>query len=434
MEGSNDYVKINKLITLSLGLTSETSRNFEPIETAITDTQIIRINNIVNSKFETCIDITRITHDITLKDFEDSFKLYELDGYVLTDENNNTIKFSSSYVSEQKIFDAETNKELSSGEQASIDENTKIRIEKRLILKLDKSIQPKEIKISSAHYNMPNERTTDERDRFFEYDWYDLEEGLSGITFESPAGGTITIDNIEITDDTIDFYFTQKGAWLNGPTFSIRKNNGKFSHYSASKIEQSGINGFQNKATFYRVEGYGINVSDYTDDLVSLNRLLIDMDNLQFSVYDFAYNCKLYDISQVDFPDEITETASVKNIKIEDTKTTILRLKMYSLANKNLDKETTKFEELETPEFYPASHTILYEIDYTENNKVLNRLDDIFENNWYWFESLKDLNIYKNNATGLVEAIRAKYEKAPEKPIIWELKPNEFVKYEQFEE
>ena len=435
-DGSNSYVKINKLITLTVGLNSKNSNSFETKDYPISDTQTIRINNIINSKFETCVDITRIIHNLTIKEYNDSFKLYEIDGYVLTDENNNTIRFSgTSPEMMKKIFNADTNHELSSGELASIDENTNIRIEERRILNLDKSINPKEIAISSSHFNIPNERTSDEKDRFFNYDWYDLKEDLSNITFTSPAGGTITIDAIEITNDTIDFYFTQKGAWLNGPIFSIRKNNGKYSHYSASKIEHAGLNSMQNKASFFRKEGVGISVSDYTDDLEAFNKLLIDMDNLQFSVYDFAYNYELFDITKVAFPEEIKENASIKNIKVEDTNTTILELKIYSLHKDGINRETTKYEDLENPNFVGRPlYTTFYEVDYTNNNKIINNLTEIFHTDWYWFENLKDLSIYKNNATGLIEILKNKFEKSPEKAIVYEVKSNEFVSSDHFQQ
>ena len=431
-DNSEDYLKINKLINISIGLNSDSSNSFKTEDHVISDTETVRVNTISNSKFETCIDLTRITHNVTVKEYNDSLKLYEFNGYALTDENNNSIKFSST-ANPKKIFDAESNKELSSSEFISIDENTKIRVEERSILILDKSVSPKSINIYSSHYNIPNERTTDEKQRFFEYDWYDLKPGKTNISFTSPGGGVITIDNIEITDDTIELYYSQSGVWLNGPMFSIRKNNGKFSYYSASKVEKLGVDSLQNKATFYRVEGRGVGICDYTDDREAYNRMLIDMDNLQFSVYDFAYNYLLSDVLQVAFPGETKESTSVNKIEIQDTKTTVLKLNIYSLSKKGIDIKATKYEDLEQPNFTGSPmYTTFYEVDYNQDNKILNTVNEIYQTDWYWFESLKDLSIYKNNATGLIETIKAKFEKAPEKAVPYEIHSDEYISQEKF--
>lgn len=309
-------IPINKKITLDIERSNTQVQKFEKIEKTIGNKTIL-IEEVANTNFETFIKAKQITKDITFKEYTDNAMLYG--GFILTQTNGENIPYSG-YYKENKVWVIRNGKKVDINMlvNEAIQENEKIELEENIIInvgRIDKEFN--KIKITPTVTKLLNDRTDEEEKAYNKAKWYKLEN--KKYTATSSMGGTLEIENIEINDNEIIFYYNKKGNIGSESLVVMRNNNGKYNYSYGAIEEEEGITGNENKIVFLRKDigrtgeyGYDMTTEEFE------NLLNDDISNLEFTMLFGSTTEKIGEAIEVEIPQLNKQTIKVKNVQIID--------------------------------------------------------------------------------------------------------------------
>ena len=364
-------IDVNKSVSMDIQRKESNKANFEEISQTVGNKTIV-VKEAANTNFDTIIKASIITEENYseyLKNEENnsdynSFMLTQGNGddrsyqvsedlntyFILNDGNMILASDLSEYMSNQNnqenlfvpIFNLGFNKESQAMDYNQIIEkygydtnleNKVVKIQKNYTIKIgnqENGNDVKNVKLLPIKKNYINDRNDEEYKYYKNATWYKLEN--KKYTATSELGGTLEITNIDITDDTITFYYNTKGLIGEDDLILMRKNNGEFNYFYPEKTEIKGLNSNENKLTFSRKNNQSSGTFGYNISQKDVSSLLNDISKDEFTMLfgkkngtEFIGNGLIFDI-----PDKITDKISIKNIEITD------------LENIDLDNNTTK--------------------------------------------------------------------------------------------
>ena len=311
-------IKINKKLQADIQIKRTDTEKFEPIKQKLDDKTQIVIEEIANTKFENFIRIKQENQDITWKEYNSN--PLEYNSFLITDSKDETLPYTvySGDVFGKKIYVKQNGKYTQVEDEYSLKDSDIVKIEENYTILLGLEEDVNTIKISPTKTRFYNDRTDEEEEVYNKTTWYPITAGDKKYTQTSSLGGTLEINNIEIDDKNVTFYYDKKGKIGNELLVIVRKNNGIINYaYPTEEIEK-GITGNENKITFARHEKYrsGLKGFKMYDD--EFDNMLEDIDKAEFTL---LYGCVTEIIGktvELKIPTQNEENAVIKNVNIID--------------------------------------------------------------------------------------------------------------------
>lgn len=311
-------IKINKKLQANIQIKRTDTEKFEPIKQKLDDNTQIVIEEIANTKFENFIRIKQVNLDITWKKYNSN--PLEYNSFLITDSKDETLPYTvySGDVFGKKIYVKQNGKYTQVEDEYSLKDSDIVKIEENYTILLGLEEDVNTIKISPTKTRFYNDRTDEEEEVYNKMTWYPITAGDKKYTQTSSLGGTLEINNIEIDDENVTFYYDKKGKIGNELLVIVRKNNGIINYaYPTEEIEK-GITGTENKITFARHEKYRSGLKGFKMDDDEFDNMLEDIDKAEFTL---LYGCVTEIIGktvELKIPTQNEENAVIKNVNIID--------------------------------------------------------------------------------------------------------------------
>lgn len=308
-------IPINKKIELDIERQNTQVQKFEKIEKTIGN-KTISIEEVANTNFETFIKAKQVTKDITFKEYNDNAMSYG--SFMLTQANGENLPYSICY-KENTVWVTRNGKkvDINTLENEEIKDNEKIELEENFIIKIGRAKKElNKIEITPTQTKLLNDRTDEEEKEYNKAKWYKLEN--KKYTATSSMGGTLEIENIEITDNEIIFYYNKKGNIGNEQLIIMRNNNGKYNYSYSAIEEEKGINGDENKIVFLRKDTGRAGCYGYDMTADEFENMLEDISNVEFTMLFGSTTEKIGEAIEVEIPQLNKQTIKVKNVQIID--------------------------------------------------------------------------------------------------------------------
>ena len=311
-------IKINKKLQADIQIKRTDTEKFEPIKQKLDDNTQIVIEEIANTKFENFIRIKQVNLDITWKKYNSN--PLEYNSFLITDSKDETLPYTvySGDVFGKKIYVKQNGKYTQVEDEYSLKDSDILKVEENYTILLGLEEDVNTIKISPTKTRFYNDRTDEEEEVYNKTTWYPIIDGDKKYTQTSSLGGTLEINNIEIDDENVTFYYDKKGKIGNELLVIVRKNNGIINYaYPTEEIEK-GITGTENKITFARHEKYRSGLKGFKMDDDEFDNMLEDIDKAEFTL---LYGCVTEIIGktvELKIPTQNEENAVIKNVNIID--------------------------------------------------------------------------------------------------------------------
>lgn len=306
-------ITINKKITLEIERSNTQVQQFEKIEKKIGN-RTITIEEVANTNFETFIKVKEITENITWKEYNNKAMSYN--SCMVTQANGEDLPYSIRY-NQDTIWVTRDGKRIDSGLllDGKIEDDEIIELEENFIINIGKTEQEvNKVAITPIKTTFLNDRTDEEAKQYYKAEWHKLEN--KKYSAKSSMGGTLEIENIEITDDEIIFYYNKTGNIGNEALILMRNNNGKYNYSYSSIEEEKEITGNENKIVFLRKDTGRVGCYDYDMTAEEFENLLDDISNLEFTMLFGSTTEKTGEAFEVEIPQLNKQTIKVKNVKI----------------------------------------------------------------------------------------------------------------------
>lgn len=308
-----DEVKIDKKINAQFIINNKKQTEFSAIEQALDKNTKFIIEKIANTNFDTYIKVTKITENLTMKEY-DSKNPFEYNSFVITKNNNEILPYCV-YYGDTKIY-TKINNKLQISDRNNIKNSDTIRVEENFTIRLGLEQDIQKIKITPTQTTMYNDRTNEEKEMYDKVKWYPLVEGDLKYSANSGLGGILEIENIKIDENNITFYYNEKGIIGNENLVIIRKNNGIMNYIYATSEEKKGIDSNENKIVFARKESQRAGCAGWGmswDELYNID----DITQFEFALL-YGSTTKIIGKSiELNIPTQDKESAKINNLKIE---------------------------------------------------------------------------------------------------------------------
>lgn len=328
-------IKINKKLQADIQIKRTDTEKFEPIKQKLDDKTQIVIEEIANTKFENFIRIKQENQDITWKEYNSN--PLEYNSFLITDSKDETLPYTvySGDVFGKKIYVKQNGKYTQVEDEYSLKDSDIVKIEENYTILLGLEEDVNTIKISPTKTRFYNDRTDEEEEVYNKTTWYPITPGDKKYTQTSSLGGTLEINNIEIDDENVTFYYDKKGKIGNELLVIVRKNNGIINYaYPTEEIEK-GITGTENKITFARHEKYRTGLKGFEMDDDEFDNMLEDIDKAEFTL---LYGCVTEIIGktvELKIPTENEENAVIKNVDVTEIIENAVELKIPTQSEEN---------------------------------------------------------------------------------------------------
>lgn len=263
-------------------------------EKKLTNKFTLYIEEITNSKFENYVLARTITDTMKVKELNkrnEEFMIEEPE-FAICDQNDDTVNYS--YVKLEEYYEKVVNDNVfEKCNIADLKDTELIRRQDLYLIKLgfDEGKIPEKIKILPINRKLYNDRNDSEEKFYKNEDWYQVKLGENSITEDSQIGGSVTITEVEQTDDKLIFYYENKGYVPDYIDFALRaKSEEKLNYINPREIKYKNINDTENKIIYpkdmYMLTGALPHYGNYQLD---------NVDDLEFALF---YNVKYEVLSE----------------------------------------------------------------------------------------------------------------------------------------
>ncbi len=272
---------------------------------------------IANTKFQKFIKAKKVVDGITYKEYNENSMEYT--SFTVTDENNNSISnmIYSGTVAGEKIYLKENGQLQEKFE--IIKETDTIVQEENFIILLSSENNINKLKITPIKSKLYEDRKlnengkTEEEEMYDKATWYPLKSGNKVYTATSGLGGNFIIQNIDINDESITFYYDENGCIGNEWKILIRQKTSDMNYIFPVEEQIKGVNSNENKIVFSRNTNLAAGLN--------LHKMSLDnIDNLEFTLLFGSTTENIGNPVNLDVPTQDEQTAKINNLEIVDLK------------------------------------------------------------------------------------------------------------------
>lgn len=287
-------------------------------ETKLTNGSTLYIEEVANSKFENYVLARIVTKPTTVKEMNDKSKKFMSINdpqFAICDQNGSAINFDFIRLDEyyEKILNDGT---IEKYDSKNIKETDLVRMQQVQLIKLgfEEGNIPEKLKVLPIDRKFYNDRNDSEKKFYKNEDWYQVKKGKIDITEESQIGGSVTITEVEETDDKIIFYYEKTGYVPSYIDFVLRVKSEQINYMSPRDDKHKNIDSDRNEI-IYTKNTFGLSGAR------PLNYERMDnLDELEFAIF---YGVK-YDVlaDELEFnwsKDENNEVAKIENIVFSES-------------------------------------------------------------------------------------------------------------------
>lgn len=314
--GDNEAITIGKTIKAEIEL-KENENNSVLSEQQIDEHTKIIIEKIANTKFQKFIKAKKIVDGITYKEYNENAMQYT--SFLITDVNDNSIPniIYDGSTAGQKLYVKE-NEQVQEKLAYDIKENDMIMEEENFIILLNSENTINKLKVTPIKNKIFEDRKvnengkTEEEEMYNKATWYPVKSDSKTYSAKSVLGGNFVINNIEINDENITFYYDENGCIGNEWKILIRQKIDDMNYVFPIEEQIKGVNSNENKIVFSKNPNLatGLNL-----DKVSFDNI----DNLEFTL---LFGCTTENIGKsvnLDVPTQDEQTAKINNLEIMDS-------------------------------------------------------------------------------------------------------------------
>lgn len=313
--GDNQAITIGKTIKSEIELKENENTPIISEEQIDEHTKII-IEKIANTKFQKFITAKKIVDGITYKEYNESPMEYT--SFTVTDENNNSISnmIYGGTVAGKKIYVKE-NGQTQEKFEYEIKETDTIMQEENFIILLSSENNINKLKITPIKSKLYEDRKlnengkTEEEEMYDKSTWYPVKSGNTTYTATSGLGGNFIIQNIDINDENITFYYDENGCIGNEWKILIRQKISDMNYIFPIEEQIKGVNSNKNKIVFSRNTNLATGLN--------LHKMSLDnIDNLEFTLLFGSTTENIGNSVNLDVPTQDEQTAKINNLEIVD--------------------------------------------------------------------------------------------------------------------
>lgn len=313
--GDNQAITIGKTIKSEIELKGNENTSILSEQQIDEHTKIV-IEKIANTKFQNFIKAKKIVDGVTYKEYNENSMEYI--SFNITDENNNSIPsiiYGGASVG-KKIYVKE-NGQIKEDREYEIKQTDTIIEEENIIILFSSENTSNKLKVTPVKSKIFEDRKlnengkTQEEEMYDKATWYPLKSDKKTYTATSGLGGNFIIQNIDINDENITFYYDENGCIGNEWKILIREKIDDMNYIFPVEEQIKGVNSNENKIVFSRNPDLAAGLN--------LHKMSLDnIDNLEFTLLFGCTTEKIGNSINLDVPTQDEQTATINNLKIVD--------------------------------------------------------------------------------------------------------------------
>lgn len=307
---ASNKVYIDKKI--STKISRQENKNFEPKEQILDSNNKAIIKDIENTKFETFIKGEYITEGITWKEYQNQNIGYR--SFIVSTEDGEKIQSTIYHGSETNInrYIKNSNNEYEKVDKDEyIKDNDIIKIEEEYLIILGKQEDIKNLLVIPTKTKLYNDRTNEEANMYKKATWYPIKAGTKEYTAKSTLGGTLTINNITVDEDNINFYYDIKGYIGDETLVLLRDKNAGMNYFYSTNEFKKNVNSDENRIQFSIKDEPRSGLNVYKISLKNIN-------NLEFTLLFGSTTNLIGKAFNISIPERDNKILKFKNIEIND--------------------------------------------------------------------------------------------------------------------